>query len=112
MDVPRWKYRASIYTKRDHCTLYRDDALGVQMQVMVKREWLLLKPKERVYYFVDGVSRALRSEDEMLRTLRSPAAGPASPGAGPGLGTRVGQGGRLTVAQDRPNSNEASSIAR
>ena len=71
MDVPRWKYRASIYTKRDHCTLYRDDALGVQMQVMVKREWLLLKPKERVYYFVDGVSHAHRSEEEMLRTLKS-----------------------------------------
>jgi len=70
MAVPRWKYRASIYTRRDHCTLYRDDDLGVQMQVMVKRDWLVFRPRERVYYFVDGVSRAFRSEEEMLRMVR------------------------------------------
>lgn len=71
METAHWKYRASIYTKRDHCTLYRDDALGVQMQVMIKREWFLFKPRERVFYFVDNVSRAFRSEQEMMRIVRS-----------------------------------------
>lgn len=70
MQVPRWKYRASIYTERDHCTLYRDDALGIQMQVMERRNWVLVRPKERVYYFIDGENRTFRSEDDLLQTLR------------------------------------------
>jgi hypothetical protein len=70
MQVPRWKYRASIYTERDHCTLYRDDALGIQMQVMERRNWVFRRPKERVYYFVDGETRTFQSEQELFRTLR------------------------------------------
>jgi hypothetical protein len=69
MATPRWKYCASVYTKRDHCTIYRDDALRVQKQILEKRDWLFIRPKERAFYFIDGDKKVYRSEEAFLRQL-------------------------------------------
>lgn len=75
---PQWKFTASVYLRRHHCLLYRDDQLGVQKQVMTRRNTILFAPKERSYYFIDGVSRVFHSEERMLRTLKRRAAARSS----------------------------------
>lgn len=66
---PKWKYAASVYLKRHHCLLYRDEQLGVQKQVMTRRFSFLLHPREREYYFIDGVDDTFRNESTLLRAL-------------------------------------------
>jgi hypothetical protein len=66
---PKWKYAASVYLKRHHCLLYRDDQLGVQKQVMTRRYSFLFRPHEREYFFIDGVDDTFRSESALLRAL-------------------------------------------
>jgi hypothetical protein len=66
---PKWKYAASVYLKRHHCLLYRDDGLGVQKQVMTRRHSLLFQPREREYFFIDGVDNTFRNESTLLRAL-------------------------------------------
>ncbi len=53
---PQWKFTASVYLKRHHCMLYRDEQLGVQKQIMTRRNGIFMTPKERVYFFIDGLS--------------------------------------------------------
>jgi hypothetical protein len=69
MTSPSWKYCSSIYLPKEHCTLYRDEALGVQLQIMMKRGWSIIPPKEKCYYFIDGVDGVFRSEDELVLAL-------------------------------------------
>jgi len=71
---PQWKFTASVYLKRHHCLIYRDDQLGVQKQVMTRRNSFLFAPKERTYFFVDGISTIFHSEQRMLRALKRKAA--------------------------------------
>jgi hypothetical protein len=66
---PKWKYAASVYLKRHHCLLYRDEQLGVQKQVMTRRFSFLFRPHEREYYFIDGVDNTFHSESALLRAL-------------------------------------------
>ena len=66
---PRWKFTASVYLRHHHCLLYRDEHLGVQKQVMTRRNTFLFPPKEREFFFIDGVSTVFHSEERMLRTL-------------------------------------------
>jgi len=35
---PSWRYSSSIYLPRKHCTVYRDDDFGAQLQVMVVKK--------------------------------------------------------------------------
>jgi hypothetical protein len=65
-----WKYTASVYLRRHHCLLFRDENLGVQKQVMTKRKTFLFAPREREFYFIDGVATVFHSEERMLRALR------------------------------------------
>ena len=65
----KWKYAASVYLKRHHCLLYRDEQLGVQKQVMTRRFSFLFHPREREYFFIDGVDDTFRSESALLRAL-------------------------------------------
>ncbi len=65
-----WKYTASVYLRRHHCLLFRDENLGVQKQVMTKRKTFLFAPHEREFYFIDGVATVFHSEERMLRSLR------------------------------------------
>jgi hypothetical protein len=69
MRTPIWKYCSSIYRRNDHCTLYRDSNLGVQLQVMIRFHWSLLPRRERSYYFIDGVDRAFTSEEDLVQAL-------------------------------------------
>jgi hypothetical protein len=69
MRTPSWKYCSSIYRRNDHCTLYRDSALGAQLQVMIKLHWSLLPRRERSYYFIDGVDRVFTSEADLVQAL-------------------------------------------
>jgi hypothetical protein len=64
-----WKYAASIYLPKHHCVLYRNDELGVQKQVMTRRNTLLFPPKEKEYFFIDGISTVFRTEEKMLAAL-------------------------------------------
>ena len=66
---PQWKFTASVYLKRHHCMLYRDEYLGVQKQIMTRRNGIFTTPKERVYFFIDGISEAFHSEERMLQKL-------------------------------------------
>jgi hypothetical protein len=67
--TPNWKFTASVYLRRHHCLLFRDEQLGVQKQVMTRRNTFLFPPKEREFFFIDGVSTVFHSEEKMLRTL-------------------------------------------
>jgi hypothetical protein len=80
MKKPKWTYCASIYLPKKHCLLYRDEGLGVQLQVMTPANRVLFPLKEREYYFIDGVERTFRSEDELMRYhhLASPRGAPAT----------------------------------
>ena len=42
MRRPAWTYYTSYYLPKKFCTVYRDDALGIQLQVEVKRKCDLL----------------------------------------------------------------------
>jgi hypothetical protein len=67
--TPNWKFTASVYLRHHHCLLFRDEHLGVQKQVMTRRNTFLFPPKEHEYFFIDGVSTVFHSEERMLRTL-------------------------------------------
>ncbi len=69
--VPQWKYAASIYLPRHHCLIFRDDALGVQKQVLTRRSSLPFFARERAYFFIDGKKNTFRSEEKLLRILSS-----------------------------------------
>lgn len=66
---PSWKYASSVYLPKHHCVIYRDDALGVQKQVMTRRTTLIFPPREREFFFIDGDHRTFRSEESLLKAL-------------------------------------------
>jgi len=67
MGKPEWKFFSSTYMPRKHYLIYRDDTLGIQMQVVTKRKWILFRGKEKTYFFIDGDKRTFRSEKRLLR---------------------------------------------
>ena len=69
MLAPEWRFVASLYLPRQHCVVYRDDRLAVQLQVMKRRNWILLPPKEKEYYFIDGVKKVFRNESRLVAAL-------------------------------------------
>ena len=79
MRRPTWTYSSRVYQAKTLWTIYRDDSLGVQLQVVTKRDWLFTRPKERCFFFIDGVERQYRSEDRMLRALNRSRFGDESP---------------------------------
>ena len=75
---PQWKFTASVYLRHHHCLLYRDNNLGIQKQIMTRRKTFIFPPKERSYFFIDGVSTVFHSEERMLRALKRKAIARAS----------------------------------
>ena len=69
MRRPMWTYCTSVYLPKKHCTVYRDETLGVQLQVEVKRDWTFFPPKEKNYFFIDGNEKIFRSESSLVREL-------------------------------------------
>ena len=68
--APAWKYASSVYLRKHHCVIYRDDELGIQKQVMTRRWTFIFPAREREYYFIDGDDRTFRTEDRLLAALR------------------------------------------
>ena len=66
---PEWKFYSSTYMPQKHYLIYRADTLGVQMQVVSKRKWILFRGKEKTYYFIDGDKRTFRSEGRLMQAL-------------------------------------------
>jgi hypothetical protein len=66
---PAWSYCSSVYLPKKHCAIYRDDNLGVQMQVEVKRDWTFFPPKEKQFFFIDGVKTTFKSEEKLVSAL-------------------------------------------
>ncbi len=65
---PEWSFVRSIYLTKKHCLIYRDEELGVQLQVETSSRYSYAgHPKS--HYYIDGVWRPFRSEDAMLRAL-------------------------------------------
>jgi len=65
---PDWSFVRSVYLSRKHCLIYRDEELGVQLQVETLLRYSYAEhPKN--HYYIDGVRRPFRSEDAMLRAL-------------------------------------------
>ena len=70
MFKPKWEYISSKYLSKTHITIYRDNTLGVQMQIVTKRNQLANPEKAKFYYFIDGDKRVFHSEEEMMNKLR------------------------------------------
>ncbi len=66
---PRWQYHSSNYSARRHCVVYRDKALGVEMHVTTKRNWIMFPGKEKIHYCIDGDPREYVSEVELTAEL-------------------------------------------
>jgi len=64
---PQWQYVFNTYLPRHHCVLYRDNTLGIQLQVMTKTSGWISRPKS--YYFIDGVKGSFHTETKLIRRL-------------------------------------------
>ncbi len=67
---PHWRYAGSFYQPRRHCLLYRDDDLGVQMQLITKTSGFFAGRAKR-YYFIDGTNKVCRSERKLVSILQN-----------------------------------------
>jgi hypothetical protein len=65
----KWKYTASVYLKKHHCLLYRDNDLGIQKQVMTRRERSMFRTHEQRFYFIDDVEDTFYTEEELVKAL-------------------------------------------
>jgi len=61
---PQWKYVASIYLKRKHVLVFRDNEIQVQLQVFSRIHGD--KSKTDKLYFMDGGAVVFRSEDALI----------------------------------------------
>jgi hypothetical protein len=68
---PKWKYIASIYRPMRQYVVFRDVDLGVQHQLVIRRNPLFFQSCDREYYYIDGVDRWFRNEHEMMRALQA-----------------------------------------
>jgi hypothetical protein len=69
MNRPNWAYQASIYLPRAHCMVYRDDALGIQLQILTRHRAFWTAGGIQEYYFADGMDGMFRDEQSLLEAL-------------------------------------------
>lgn len=67
---PKWEYVSSKYLPKSHVTIYRDDALKIQMQIVTRRSNHYNSDKAKFFYFIDDDERVFRSEDQLLGELQ------------------------------------------
>lgn len=68
---PLWKYCSNHYLPDGQCAVYRDDRLGVQLQVRTSDKAGVFTGRNRAYrFYIDGVDKAFSSEQSMLRALQ------------------------------------------
>jgi hypothetical protein len=70
-NTPSWKYASSVYLPKHHCVIYRDEALGVQKQVMTRRSPLIFPAREREFFFIDGDRRTFRTQERLMAALET-----------------------------------------
>jgi hypothetical protein len=66
---PKWEYISSKYRPKSHVTVYRDDLLHVQMQIVTRQSNHYNSEKAKFFFFIDDDSRIFRSEEEMIGAL-------------------------------------------
>ena len=69
MFKPKWEYVSSKYLPKSHVTIYRDDLLKIQMQIVTRRSNHYNSDKAKFFYFIDHDERVFRSEDQLLGEL-------------------------------------------
>jgi len=68
---PLWKYCYNHYFPDGQCAVYRDERLGIQLQVRTSDRSRMFAARNHVYrFYIDGVDKAFSSEQSMLRALR------------------------------------------
>ncbi len=65
----RWTYVASIYQRNRQYVVFRDEALGTQKQLIIRRDPLFFQACDKEYFYADGIGKTFRSEKKLVRTL-------------------------------------------
>ena len=69
MPAPVWVYESSHYRPRWHYLVFRDDRLGVQMQIATRWRGGRLGKRHKTTYYRDGEDQVFRSEAKLIRAL-------------------------------------------
>jgi hypothetical protein len=77
---PKWKYVASIYLKKKHALIFRDNGLAIQLQVISRTS--SRSGATRRLYFVDGNRTAFSTEADLLHAIEAGTL-PQTPGLHP-----------------------------
>ena len=69
---PQWEYVQALITDNQYHRVYRDDKLGVQMEVTTKRRngFPVGKTRRRLFY-IDGDKKEYRSEEALIAAIRA-----------------------------------------
>lgn len=71
MNDPVWRYMQGIVTESRYHRVYRDDKLGVQLEVITKRRNGMPIGKGKNYFFLDGKKGEFRSETALMKAVRA-----------------------------------------
>ena len=64
---PNWRYVQGAVSDSRYHRVYRDDVLGVQMEIITRRRDGMPVGKGRAYFFMDGNDYEFKTEDELMR---------------------------------------------
>lgn len=68
---PKWSYIRGMIYEKEYQRLYRDNELGVQMEMFTRRKDGFVNGKTKVYYFIDNDPREFKTENDLMVALRS-----------------------------------------
>lgn len=68
--IPEWRYVRGFVTTNRYHRVYRDDILGVQLEVLTKRRSGMPVGYGKSYFFIDKDDREFKSKKAMLKALR------------------------------------------
>jgi len=69
--TPKWVYESSHYRPRWHYLVYRDESLGVQMQIATRWRNGRFGNRHVTTYYLDGEDRVFRSEEKLMQVLEA-----------------------------------------
>ena len=67
---PKWGCVRGLFTDSRYHRVYRDDKLGIQMEVLRGRRNGMPIGKPRRYFYIDGDEKEYRSEEALLAAIR------------------------------------------
>ncbi len=76
---PMWVYQSSNYRERWHYLVYRDNEMGVQMQVATRWTKGRLGHRQVTTFYLDGEDRVFRSQRKLMRAVEARNATPVRP---------------------------------